>query len=60
MFPRHIERCCEGEGHMAEDDPWILNNNRVEVDRDITRKVADKCKVISWYELLGLDSGQGA
>ena len=39
----------------AEDDPWILNTNRVEVDRDITRKVADKCKVILWYELLGLD-----
>ena len=35
---RHIERCCTLKAHMSEDDPWVINNRRMEVERDILRK----------------------
>ena len=51
MFPRHVKKCCRMEGHLNEDDLWILNNNRMEVEREIVRRVEKKCEIAEWYEL---------
>ena len=55
MFPRHVEKCFSADGHMNKDDPWVLNNSRMEVERDIIRKLEGMCEVVNWYELIGAD-----
>ena len=35
MYPRFVERCGKKGNHMSEDDPWVMDNNRREVERDI-------------------------
>ena len=32
MSPRHVERCCVSAEHMTEDDSWILENQRREIE----------------------------
>ena len=33
MFPRFVEQCCKKDGHMSEDDLWVIDNNRRETGR---------------------------
>jgi hypothetical protein len=58
MFPRHVERCCEKEGHMKTFDIVGLDSVRRDVDRDVIEMVHDwdkDIKVVQWWDLLGLD-----
>jgi hypothetical protein len=53
MFPRHVERCCEKDGHMKLSD--IV---RRDVDRDVIETMVDndrELRVVEWWDLLGLD-----
>ena len=43
------------DGHMTEDDPWILNNSRMEIEREIVRRIGSMSEVVQWFELLGLE-----
>ena len=29
---KHYERCCGSEEHISEDDPWVLNNSRIDIE----------------------------
>ena len=55
MTPRHVEKCCGREDHMTEDDSWILENQRREMEIEIRRRVEKDCEVIPWYEAKGLE-----
>jgi hypothetical protein len=58
MFPRHVERCCEKDGHMKTSDTVGLDSVRRDVDRDVTEMLHDwdkDVKVLQWWDLLGLD-----
>ncbi len=33
MFPRHVERCCDKDGHMTEADIVGLDSGRRDMDR---------------------------
>ena len=54
MFPRFVERCCRREGHMSEDDAWVCDNNRREVEREIMVKLNGRCEVVRWFESAGV------
>jgi hypothetical protein len=59
MFPRHVERCCEKDGHMKTADTVGLDSVRRDVDRDVTEMLHDwdkDIKVLQWWDLLGLDT----
>ena len=53
MFPRFVERCCRKEGHMSEDDTWVYDNNRREIEREIRVKLNGRCEVVKWCESVG-------
>ncbi len=58
MFPRHVERCCEKEGHMKTSVIVGLDSVRRDVDRDVIEMLHDwdkDVKVVQWWDLLGLD-----
>jgi hypothetical protein len=58
MFPRHVERCCEKDGHMRTSDIIGLDSVRRDVDRDVIEMFHDleqDVKVVQWWDLLGLD-----
>jgi hypothetical protein len=58
MFPRHVERCCEKDGHMRTSDIVGLDSVRRDVDRDVIEMFHDleqDVKVVQWWDLLGLD-----
>jgi hypothetical protein len=58
MFPRHVEMCCEKDGHMRTADVVGLDSVRRDVDRDVVELLQDlnkDIKVVHWWELLGLD-----
>ncbi len=58
MFPRHVEKCCEKEGHMKTADIIGLDSVRRDVDRDVIEMLQDwdkDVKVVQWWDLLGLD-----
>ena len=40
---------------MGEDDVWVLDNQRREVDMEIKRKLRKKAETVTWYEASGLD-----
>jgi hypothetical protein len=59
MFPRHVERCCEKDGHMKTSDTVGLDSVRRDVDRDVIEMLHDwgkDVKVVQWWDLLGLDT----
>jgi hypothetical protein len=63
MFPRHVERCCEREGHMTEEDVWVANGVRRDIDRDIKEMVIDmgqKISVMDWWDMLGMEGDMTA
>ena len=53
--PRHVEKCCGREDHMKEDDSWILENQRREMESEIGRRIEKECEVIPWYEAKGME-----
>jgi hypothetical protein len=58
MFPRHVEKCCEKEGHMKTADIIGLDSVRRDVDRDVIEMLHDLDKdirVLQWWDILGLD-----
>ncbi len=58
MFPRHVERCCDMNDHMTENDTVVMDNLRRDVDRDIVDTLRDMGKnihVLEWWDLLGLE-----
>ena len=55
MFPRFVERCCRKDGHMSEEDPWVYDNNRREIEREIRVKLDGRCEVVKWFEGAGLE-----
>jgi hypothetical protein len=58
MFPRHVEVCCEKDGHMRTADIIGLDSVRRDVDRDVVELLCDlnkDIKVVHWWDLLGLD-----
>ncbi len=59
MFPRHVERCCDKNDHMTENDTVVMDNLRRDVDRDIVDTLRDmgmNIRVLEWWDLLGLDN----
>ena len=55
MCPRHIEKCCARPEHMPEDDSWILENQRREVEMEVKRRIEKETEVVQWYKAKGLD-----
>ena len=55
MCPRHVERCCARQDHMTEDDSWILENQRREVELEVKLRVEKEVEVVQWYEVKGLE-----
>ena len=55
LYPRFIDRCCDREGHMDNDDIWVMHNMRREFDNDIEVRSKTLCETVKWYETLGMD-----
>ena len=34
MSPRHVDHCCTSTEHMTEDNSWILENQRREIEME--------------------------
>jgi hypothetical protein len=58
MFPRHVERCCDSEGHMTEEDVWVTDGVCRDIDQDVKEIVTDlgqRISVMEWWDMLGLE-----
>jgi hypothetical protein len=56
MFPRHVEPCCDR--HMTQEDVWVMDSIRRDVDRDIVDMLGDGddgVSVIEWWDVLGFE-----
>jgi hypothetical protein len=54
MFPRFIRECCKS--HMTDEDVWLLDDVRRDVNKEIVDRVFDKglrVETIDWWTLLG-------
>ena len=40
---------------MSEDDAWVCDNNRREVEREIRMKLNGRCEVVRWFESAGME-----
>ena len=58
MTPKHTDRCCSDREHMGEDDVWVLDNQRREVDMEIRRRLGERLEFVSWYESSGLEKAE--
>ena len=38
---------------MSEDDTWVYDNNRREIEREIRVKLNGRCEVVKWCESVG-------
>jgi hypothetical protein len=53
MFPRFVEQCCRG--HMTDEDVWLLDGIRRDVNREIRDTVCDRdigVEVVDWWQLV--------
>ena len=48
--PDLVDRCCEMESHMTNDDLWVLDNNRREVEREVKQRLEDGLRQQGWRE----------
>jgi hypothetical protein len=49
MFPRHVDRCCDKDGNMTENDIVSLGSVRRDMDRDVIEMLKDDTrKLESW------------
>jgi hypothetical protein len=58
MFPRHVDRYCDSQEHMTDNDTVIMDNIRRDVDRDIIDSLRDmdrKIRVLEWWDVLRLE-----
>ncbi len=54
MFPRFVDRCCKD--HMAEEDVWLFDGIRRDVNRETKDGVAESgydIDIIDWWTLTG-------
>jgi hypothetical protein len=54
MLPRFTKECCRA--HMAEEDVWLLDGLRRDVNKEIVDGLKDKqtdIKIMEWWKLLG-------
>jgi hypothetical protein len=54
MFPRFVNVCCNE--HMNEEDVWVMDGIRRDVDRDIKEMLADMdegVSIVEWWDILG-------
>ena len=40
---------------MATDDPWVLDNNMREVERELKQRLEERCEVVRWLEAAGME-----
>jgi hypothetical protein len=60
MFPRHVEKCCEKEGHMKTADVIGLDSVRRDVDRDVIEMMQNLDKNHQGAPVVGhFRTGQG-
>ncbi len=55
MFPRFIEECCKG--HMEDEDVWLFDGIRRDVNREIKEPLVDidiDIDVVDWWTLMGM------
>jgi nucleotide-binding universal stress UspA family protein len=53
MFPRFVEQCCRD--HMTDEDVWLLDGIRRDVNREIRDTVCDRdsgVEVVDWWQLV--------
>ena len=55
MTPRHVDLCCKDRAHMGEDDVWVLDNQRREIDLELRRRLGERVGYVSWHESSGLE-----
>ena len=55
MCPRHVEKCCARQDHMTEDDSWILENQRREVELEVKLRLEKEVEIVQWFEVKGLE-----
>jgi hypothetical protein len=54
MFPRFVRECCRD--HMTDEDVWLLDGVRQDVNKDIVDRLTDKgikVETVEWWTLLG-------
>jgi hypothetical protein len=54
MFPRFVRECCKM--HMTDEDVWLMDGVRRDVNRDIVERLTDKgskVETVDWWTLLG-------
>ncbi len=55
MFPRFVRECCRD--HMTDEDVWLLDGVRRDVNKDIVDRLSDrdvKIETVDWWTLLGV------
>ncbi len=53
MLPRFVNECCKG--HMTDEDVWLLDGLRQDVDKEIVDRVTEVgIAVVNWWTLLGM------
>ena len=40
---------------MTEDDSWILENKRREMEMEIKRRIEKEAEVVQWFEVKGME-----
>ena len=40
---------------MGEDDVWVLDNQRREIDLEIRRRLGERVGFVSWHEASGME-----
>ena len=55
MTPKHVDLCCKDRAHMGEDDVWVLDNQRREIDMEIRRRLGERVGYVSWHEASGME-----
>ena len=55
MAPKHVDLCCADKEHMGEDDVWVLDNQRREIDLEIRRRLGERVGFVSWHEASGME-----
>ena len=57
MLRRHVTPCCDL--HMTDEDTWVMDSVRRDVDRDIVDMLGDGDDVVTvldWWDMIGFDN----
>ena len=55
MTPKHVDLYCKDRAHMGEDNVWVLDNQRREIDLEIRRRLGERVGFVSWHEASGME-----